>query len=105
MNKNLLKAGLSIIGASSFCYGFYRSWTLPIWKQKKIELLGEYTREFCFRGILSTYTGIIYMFPPITFIKIYHFYLRVQDVRCEINYGLTRPKHWREIGFYHPSVF
>lgn len=52
-----------------FSYGFYRGWTLPIWKQKK--------SETGIRVILSTVTGIKYILPPFCFVKYSHLVQRI----------------------------
>ena len=105
MIKKKVLFGLGTILASSFSYGFYRSWTLPIWKQKPIQLVSwNDIRQVGFRGILSIYIGLIYMFPPTMLMKYYHLYLRIQDVKRGTNV-MNKPDHWREFGFYHPKVF
>jgi hypothetical protein len=96
-----------IIGMAlaSYSYGFYRSWTLPIW-------YNEYTKkrsEIPIRLGMSNVMGIIYVIPPFCLIKYAELGMRIYDVYCpesRFNKSVlkTHGDHWKEWGFYQPRM-
>ncbi len=94
---NFRKIGLCTI-ALSYSYGFYRAWTLPMWK------LGN-NSDSPLRVGMSTISGFAYIVPPFCVMKYVNLALRVRDHRN----GLDRHEYidsdqWREWGFYHDRV-
>lgn len=101
---------LGVMGCS-YSYGFYRSWSLPVWEEKG---------DLPIRLGMSNVMGVIYVFPPFALIKyaelgmrIYDVYdgtyvydekeKRYRDVRGGYGY-MTNNSHWKEWGFYHPKM-
>lgn len=82
--------------ALSYSYGFYRSWTLPLWKNC------EYT-DYPLRLGMSTASGFAYIVPPFCVMKYMNLALRIRDHKN----GWDRrecSEQWRECGFYHDRV-
>lgn len=89
-------SGVAAAIALSYSYGFYRSWTLPIWKNC------EYT-DYPLRIGLSTVSGFAYIVPPFCVMKYMNLALRVRDYKN----GWDRrecSEQWTEWGFYHDRV-
>ena len=89
-------SGVAAAIALSYSYGFYRSWTLPVWKNC------EYT-DYPLRIGLSTVSGFAYIFPPFCLEKYMNLALRVRDHKN----GWDRrecSEQWQELGFYHDRV-
>ncbi len=92
---------------TSYSYGFYRSWTLPIWDN-------QYTKhrsEIPLRLGMSNVMGMIYIIPPFCVIKYAELGFRLYDVYCpESGHNKVRGHlrghgdHWKEWGFFHPRV-
>ena len=95
MPPNFRKIGLFAISLS-YSYGFYRAWTLPMWKN------GDHT-DYPLRTGMSTISGFTYIVPPFCVMKYINLALRIRDHRS----GWNRPEsseQWREWGFYHDRV-
>ena len=92
-----MKIGWSVL-CLSYSYGFYRTWTLPLWKNEssRTEQLAEIPIRFCICGLNSFH----YIVPPFVFFKYYDLYKRIQ-----LQNMARQGDHWRELGFYHPNVF
>jgi hypothetical protein len=80
----------------SYSYGFYRSWTLPVWKTEHKK------NDTPFRVILSCTMGVAYTAPPFCFVKYYELGCRIRD---RIDGIPPQGDHWTEWGFYHPHVW
>lgn len=106
MSANLFNYYLGVFGF----YGFYRSWTLPIWTEKK---------DLPIRVAMSIGMGAVYAFPPVGLIKCAELGMRMHDVydgtrlynekesRYYSRYGNSynnSDSHWKEWGFYHPKM-
>lgn len=82
--------------ALSYSYGFYRTWTLPMWKWGN-------SRDYPLRVGMSAISGFVYIVPPFCAMKYLNLALRVRDHRN----GWDRrecSEQWREWGFYHDKV-
>jgi hypothetical protein len=90
---------------ASYSYGFYRSWTLPIWNNEYTKYRSDIPIRFCMSNVM----GIVYVIPPFSLIKYWELFLRLYDVYCpkSLYYKSSIKQHgdhWREWGFYHPRV-
>lgn len=97
---------LGVMGCS-YSYGFYRSWTLPIWKERG---------DLPIRLGMSNVMGMIYAFPPSGLIKYFELGMRIHNVydgtyrydekekRYQSVRGVYYNNHWKEWGFYHPKM-
>ena len=94
------KKAISTAIALSFSYGFYRTWTLPLWKNC------DYT-DYPLRIGMSTVSGFAYIVPPFCVIKYGNLALRIRDYKNGWNrreYSEHWREEWREWGFYHDRV-
>jgi len=91
---------------TSFIYGFYRSWSLPIW-QTTYDTTSRYTivRDITFRMGISIVNGIVYTMPPFSLIKYTYMGMRMYDVTQGYHpERFCKREHWKEVGFFHPRV-
>ena len=96
------KTTIGCIGLS-FSYGFYRTWTLPIWNHTNESVSGKNPLlKTTIRTGFSFINGMAYMIPPIVLVKSIHLYQRMQEHNeCNERKGI----HWEEFGFVQPRVF
>jgi hypothetical protein len=80
----------------SYSYGFYRSWTLPVWDTEHKK------KDTPFRVILACSMGVVYIIPPFCLVKYCELGNRILDQIDDIP---PQGDHWTEWGFYHPRVW
>lgn len=78
----------------SYMYGFYRSWTSPIWKEWN-------PKEMILRVGFSSVNGFFYIMPPFCIDRYYNLSKRIKDYQKGT---ITHMDSWSELGFYHPRV-
>ena len=99
------------LGICSYSYGFYRSWTLPIWTEKN---------DLPIRFVMSNVMGVNYVIPPFCLIKYANLGIRIYDVyngsytydekegryrSIRGGYVYMTDSHWKEWGFCQPKMF
>jgi hypothetical protein len=77
----------------SYSYGFYRSWTLPIWD------IG--CNQLPERMVASNLMGLVYISPPFCIIKYSNLALRIHQHRQG---NPIKGDNWKEWGFVNPRV-
>jgi hypothetical protein len=87
------------VAFASYSYGFYRSWTLPMWHN-------EYTSrrsEMPIRFVMSSVMGVMYVLPPFCLVKYTELGMRLCDVYY-LNTEKRDSSHWQEWGFFQPRI-
>lgn len=87
-----------VLGALSlsYSYGFYRTWTLPLWKNSNYN-------DYPLRIGMSAGSGFMYIIPPFCVMKYANLAFRIRDHRVGWN-RREYSEQWREWGFYHDRV-
>lgn len=87
---------------TSYSYGFYRAYTLPIWDIHNHTSYKDKIKELSICIASSSFNGFVYVFPPSCIVKYMHLGIRMSDNKHGYDKnGIC----WQELGFRHPKLF
>lgn len=91
------------LASLSFGYGFYRTYSLPMWYTNP-SFTKDYAIQQSIRLPMSFAGGIKYVLPPFCIVMYIDLFFRYKESKSEYPFSKGSDR-WREWGFIHPSVF
>jgi len=90
---------------TSYSYGFYRAYTLPIWDIHSHASYKDKIKEFSICIAASSFNGLLYVLPPTCIVQYMKLGIRMSDINHGYHINYRNRECWQELGFRHPNLF